>query len=69
MKPVATATYKDCWKGEVPIELVPYRTKRRGQRITCYRWSGNIGLLPFASIARAINAARGHALVNNVQSI
>src|SRR5260370_1115151 len=35
---VATATYRDMWRGDIVARLVPQRTRRGGVAMTVYRW-------------------------------
>lgn len=72
----ATATYRDTWAGEVAAVLVPFKTKRRGETVTRYRWqeqdrSFSCGgwATPFVSVEQAIACAKRHHLFSNVQAV
>lgn len=64
-----TATFQDTYSGSTKMELVSFSTKRRGERVTFWRWqpidaTGCIttGLInAFSSIEAAVRAAsRNH---------
>jgi len=40
---IATAEYRDTYAGWIDVQLLPYRTTRRGQPITLYRWMDSRG--------------------------
>jgi hypothetical protein len=72
-KPPATATYRDCYAGPVAASLVPFRTKRRGETVTRFRWlqangqgAGGFVSGGFATVAGAVAAAQRHAEFSNV---
>ena len=73
MTQLAHATYRDAWAGPVAVALVAFRTKRRGQPVTRYRWirrdgqSLGIWRSPFATIRRGVTAARDHALFSDIR--
>lgn len=60
---VATATFKDTWAGDVPVQLVQRKSTRNGQRVDIYSWaavSGMVttGYVPTMYPAKAIGSAR-----------
>lgn len=71
-KTFATATFNDTWAGNVPAELVGFKTKRRGEAVTRYRWTSRVsntgGFVAsgFATIEGAIAAAQRHANFSEV---
>lgn len=56
----ATATFKDIWAGNVAAELREFKTTRRGQRVTRFRWQRVDGMhcdsRAFQTISGAIAA-------------
>jgi hypothetical protein len=74
MATAATATFKDTYAGNVDAQLVSFRTKVRGQSETRFRWEQTngqgCGFVPggFATVARAVAAARGSAKFFSVVS-
>ncbi len=69
---VAFSTFKDTFAGVVTAYLIPFKTKRRGERVTRYRWTteaGGCGFAPggFPSMERAIEAVQRHQLMGPVQ--
>lgn len=72
-KPFATATYHDTWAGNVTAALVGFKTKRRGETVTRFRWvqpngqnAGGFACGGFSSVAAALRAADRHANFSNV---
>ncbi|MDO6963995.1 hypothetical protein [Rhizobium alvei] len=72
----ATATFRDTYAGVVAAILVPFKTKRKGQTVTRYRWQEEVRgfaaggwASPFVSTDQAIACAKRHALFSNVQAV
>lgn len=71
----ATATYADVWAGNVPCFLTSFKTKRRGETVTRYRWQREDGLqahhwvAPFQTVDGAIAAAQRHACFSSIQRV
>jgi hypothetical protein len=67
MQPAAYATFTDIWAGPIAAQLVPFRTKRRGETVTRYRWQSANGqsvggfASPFVSVDGALRAIARHA--------
>lgn len=58
---MATAIFHDIWQGAVACRVEPFTTKRKGERVTRYRWrrvdGQGVGHLPFRTVAGAVAAA------------
>ncbi|HTM78665.1 MAG TPA: hypothetical protein VL133_13675 [Devosia sp.] len=74
-KPFATATYHDTWAGNVTADLVGFKTKRRGESVTRFRWvqangqgAGGFVAGGFSTVSAALRAATRHANFSNVPS-
>lgn len=63
----AFAIHNDTWAGERTVALLPFRTKRRGETVTRFRWVDDRGqsaggfAAPFVSPERAVAAVARHA--------
>lgn len=71
--PLATAIYNDIWSGQVVATVVAFRTKRRGETVSRYRWLQSNGMAAggfvaggFSTVAGAVAAAQRHACFSDV---
>ncbi len=59
---IATAKFNDIWAGNVDAQVLAFKTTRRGERVTRYRWvrvdGQGCGYNAFPSVARAVAAVR-----------
>jgi len=67
-KTFATALYRDIYAGTVAASLVPFKTQRRGEAVTRYRWlrangqaAGGFVSGGFSSVEAGLAAANRHA--------
>lgn len=68
----ATATYRDIWAGDIAATVEAFKTTRRGQRVTRYRWTSATQSLPlavFATVSGAVAYAERHACFSNALEI
>lgn len=68
---MATALFYDIWAGNVPALVVPFKTTRKGQRVTRYRWQRVDGLhcdsRTFITIQGAVSALARDRRFSNVE--